>query len=970
MAPSNNSDSALGRKFGEICSELNLDKAAADEAFNSFQRIQINYTLDGEKLHWLACALYVACRKGMTPTVGGRGGFVEGNCVSLTRLLRSCKLSLVDFFNKMKKWSDMANLPLEMRNKLEHLERNFHVSATIFKKFGTIFKHLFKTPMLSPVKQANRSRKRKMSLTSSHVFQFCWTLFVHVKANFKMISDDLVNSYHLLLACIDFCYSNVLVVENAKELLNAEFSELPPGFGEDHFKAPEPVPCIVEGLCARWEGLTLDAKGIKEHWLKPCIKRMVDKRIFACRDPTHFLGFMDPAYFEKNLRAISREYDQLLLNSGDFDERVFLNNNANDELGAANGDFDKTLNASMQNVQKIIKEAKSLAPTTPLSNRHFLNNRENMGAFSPVTNAVQTVSRLQSLLLGCKTEPSQTLQDVFESCSPNPSEKIQERVKELGDKFLSSYCQNLDGDRFTQPNTLAKRMLDSAVMLYYKCMEKIMIREQKKWNDNEKSHYLSNSLSHELFHVSLFSCCMEIVLFSHNSEKVFPWIVELFGENLGVRFQPIHFYRVIELIIRDEDGLSRDIVKHLNNVEEQVLESMAWKSDSVLWDMIKSNGTVPSCQDVTLSVSTGDNVFMSPNPVRKVEDRAFVSPGFINARRRLFDPVNDNSSQQQPQIIHLVPVQTQTISGEVRQMLILHPSSIQQTLPPTTQAPSIDATPTEQPKINKTGSLGLFFRKVYHLAWLRLRDLSEKLNISDEELRRKIWTCFEYSIRNHTGLMRDRHLDQILMCAVYSITKITLNDRNFQDIMKCYRQQPQAQSHVYRCVLLLNEPKADDKPDDEKKEERGDLIQFYNQVFIPEVKQFIMKFNGETGSPTLSPLPRLAANAISPYRRISNKHSLYISPLKGNTFPPSPKRPLSYHFLRSPAKDLRAINSMMRQNAPGSEKKVIKRILQDDSTSENANNHKQGYGHLTRTLCNERQNYDVDEDDNGDVEME
>lgn len=100
------------------------------------------------------------------------------------------------------------------------------------------------------------------------------------------------------------------------------------------------------------------------------------------------------------------------------------------------------------------------------------------------------------------------------------------------------------------------------------------------------------------------------------------------------------------------------------------------------------------------------------------------------------------------------------------------------------------------PKANKTGSLGLFFRKVYHLAWLRLRDLCEKLNISDEELRRKIWTCFEYSLRNHTELMRDRHLDQILMCAVYSITEVTSNNRSFEDMMACYRQQPQAQSHV------------------------------------------------------------------------------------------------------------------------------------------------------------------------------
>lgn len=44
----------------------------------------------GEVVHWLACSLYAACRKGSTPTVGK--GLMEGNCVSLTRILRYSKL--------------------------------------------------------------------------------------------------------------------------------------------------------------------------------------------------------------------------------------------------------------------------------------------------------------------------------------------------------------------------------------------------------------------------------------------------------------------------------------------------------------------------------------------------------------------------------------------------------------------------------------------------------------------------------------------------------------------------------------------------------------------------------------------------------------------------------------------------------------------------------------------------------------
>lgn len=59
------------------------------------------------------------------------------------------------------------------------------------------------------------------------------------------------------------------------------------------------------------------------------------------------------------------------------------------------------------------------------------------------------------------------------------------------------------------------------------------------------------------------------------------------------------------------------------------------------------------------------------------------------------------------------------------------------------------------------------------LAGVRLDDLCEKLNIVDVTFIQKIWTVFEHSIRNQTELMRDRHLDQLLMCAVYAICKVS-----------------------------------------------------------------------------------------------------------------------------------------------------------------------------------------------------
>lgn len=85
---------------------------------------------------------------------------------------------------------------------------------------------------------------------------------------------------------------------------------------------------------------------------------------------------------------------------------------------------------------------------------------------------------------------------------------------------------------------------------------------------------------------------------------------------------------------------------------------------------------------------------------------------------------------------------------------------------------------------------------------MRLRELCDRLDVNEKELRKKIWTCFEHSIIHYTELMQDRHMDQMIMCAIYITCKVTGNDRIFQEIMKHYRSQPQAASHVYRSVLI------------------------------------------------------------------------------------------------------------------------------------------------------------------------
>lgn len=53
-----------------------------------------------------------------------------------------------------------------------------------------------------------------------------------------------------------------------------------------------------------------------------------------------------------------------------------------------------------------------------------------------------------------------------------------------------------------------------------------------------------------------------------------------------------------------------------------------------------------------------------------------------------------------------------------------------------------------------------------------MEELCTQLSVTDTELQRKIFTLFEHCIIENTDLMKDRHLDQILMCAVYVVCKV------------------------------------------------------------------------------------------------------------------------------------------------------------------------------------------------------
>uniref|UniRef100_A0A674MSQ5 RB transcriptional corepressor like 2 n=1 Tax=Takifugu rubripes TaxID=31033 RepID=A0A674MSQ5_TAKRU len=988
--------------FEDLCRALNMDEEAANEAWKTYESISRNFTLEGSELHWLACSLYVACRSSV-PTVGK--GTSEGNYVSLTRILRCSEMSLIEFFNKMKKWQDMANLPQEFRQSTNKLERNFTVSAVIFKKYVPIFKSIFKAPSEEP--------PRKFLMTPPFF-------------------DDLVNSYHLLLCALDLVLTNALLCNARKELLNPNFKGLPEDFSSKDYRPCAGPYCFMEQLCKLHDGLVLEAKGVKEHFWKPFIKKLFHKRV---RPAAMLSPCFNLIMVTDQCHSQSRVYEEHILATGSLDERIFTGEGASEEIGTPG----PCLYEGLENQNSAISRlhvsltASALKVATPLTGRKYI--QENVVA-SPISTAMNSVGRLHTLLSGTQQGPSAKLAETFRACARDPSDVITRRLQGMFELFSQHF---------------EVKYFHLAEALYYRTLESIIEREKMILGNAD----LSCILEQDVFHRSLLVCCLEIVIFSYRPPGDFPNLISIF------QLPAYHFYKVIEVLVRSEQGLFREVVKHLNQVEEQVLESLAWTSNSPLWETLRgAKDQVPACKQVMppqyleqnndsssgslpiTPVNQGQNLNigsalkgMSPSPTTLLD--RYSSPPVGPFRRRLFVEQQDSqpgatakngvstagpapatlTKVDQPGLITaitarqgVVTVGAATMTAENGQTLTIPMQGIANesggiTLIPlqvsvsgqggatlhTLPAQTLTGTVAVQSAVTKAatkpisplrkGSLSLFFRKLYHMASVRLRDLCAKLDIS-AELRRKIWTCFEYSLVHCTNLMMDRHLDQLLMCAVYIMSKVTKEDRSFQNIMKCYRTQPQAGSNVYRCVLISGRRKhqsgsngtkktdstaditdGDNSPvpvrssstlptsqpgsapstptsnsiktlpsslpggEVEEKEEQGDLIHFYNQVYVKQMRSFALRYSvsslATVDSPPLCPYPTLRTG--SPRRMLlSSKHSIFISPHKtGSTPSASPRDKIYYYICSSPPNRLQEINSMIRTGESPTKKRSI-----------------------------------------------
>eukprot|EP00826_Nyctotherus_ovalis_P044278 TRINITY_DN4771_c0_g2_i1.p1 TRINITY_DN4771_c0_g2~~TRINITY_DN4771_c0_g2_i1.p1 ORF type:complete len:778 (-),score=214.31 TRINITY_DN4771_c0_g2_i1:1581-3914(-) len=150
----------------------------------------------------------------------------------------------------------------------------------------------------------------------------------------------------------------------------------------------------------------------------------------------------------------------------------------------------------------------------------------------------------------------------------------------------------------------------------------------------------------------------------------------------------------------------------------------------------------------------------------------------------------------------------------------------------------------------------LFFQRILHLVSSKILTMSEALEIHGEATKEKIWEVMKYCLSSETHLLLNRHIDQLLLCAIYAVEKIEGRNIKFNAIINRYSDlHPHLSESLTSLFFQI-------KLDETRTE---NLIGYYNHIFIPHMKSAICRICKElplTKSPEL--LPRKKISALAP----------------------------------------------------------------------------------------------------------
>uniref|UniRef100_A0A182M4L8 Retinoblastoma-associated protein A-box domain-containing protein n=1 Tax=Anopheles culicifacies TaxID=139723 RepID=A0A182M4L8_9DIPT len=898
------------------------------------------------------------------PAVGHPDRYIQGNGVNITNLLTQCNITIRDFFAKMKQWAEIRSLPARLQTAVDNLQHGFSVSITTYTAFGDDFPRIFNEASIVPDEPKRNKKSKPNPCSYNKLREFSWLLFLTVKEEHNEQRHDVATAMDLCVCVLDLIYRNV-VAEGRMDLVNPKVLSDGGSSSVDGTSAAVEAAMkvnITEQLCNEYPTTSESVADTNHNIFLPTLLGMFEAKdlkgtLGTTGGVTTIMGLVSLANFEDNLKLLNRRYERSILRCGMLDERIVLNS--------------RTSPSSQRNRWSVNVAGH---PATPLSMKSAraagtLNvNRVGFDGGRSVTEASMnnspfvvrgTHAQLMKKIQGhSRGNPRGSFLTLMKNCTPSPLATVLEHVARMRRIFVAKLTENENWNTRT-----AESRFDAIEALYYQLLENIIPWELKKRPTMTVSKVIYDLCTKNIFNETLIVCAAEIIIFLRQEQHNFPWILLVFG------MEPFQFFNIIELTVSsNSDIFTSDIVNHLRRVglfdrndymlrsaiEEQLVDSISWKSSSMLWEcMEKENYQIPLEIELRAEIAgvtplKSDSVPNTPNGTRggsssgiaggttagpssatqSTQPTGRPAPHPDSAKKKLFVDLPATPSKVPPQATGSAPVPCPTSSNSDAGTATgpSATSSEMASVPGGASNGSNDPisyfnspqrrTNDQHPPSFETRRLNFFFRKMYQVAYDRMCNLCQNLGIESEVVQQVIWTILEYTISKRAkDLMRDRHLDQLLMCATFVTVRIKKLPNTFKQIMHCYHGQPQANSSIYRSVFIRHEntpPAAADgnkdgeangkngtnggepaKPNDERwsvsemggtsvqydREVYGDIIKFYNDIYVVAVHQFALKYyNTDVESLFLSPTPKSKARNIqkSP-RQISSNIKLYVS---------------------------------------------------------------------------------------------
>ncbi|GMI56175.1 hypothetical protein TeGR_g14791, partial [Tetraparma gracilis] len=207
------------------------------------------------------------------------------------------------------------------------------------------------------------------------------------------------------------------------------------------------------------------------------------------------------------------------------------------------------------------------------------------------------------------------------------------------------------------------------------------------------------------------------------------------------------------------------------------------------------------------------------------------------------------------------------------------------------------------------GRLGLFLRKLLAHCDRLLERVGGRLGLGgggEGEARGVLL----HVLGGEGGLIEGRRVETVLLCCVYGACKVSglAGDVKFSSIIAAYKDAARGKDIT---GVVRDVPLADGSP--------GNVIQFYNQVFVPRAKDYLMGLQ-EPGTPPSSPLKRSARAAglppHSPFSAPSRVPDSNVFLVSGAAFPNRELTPRSralFAFGESSSRDLHTINNALNR---------------------------------------------------------